>query len=216
MSDGTVAVVDIDGTLVDSNYHHALAWYRALRGAGLTVPLWRIHRSIGMGGDKLVAALAGEEAERILGDDLRARQGELFGAMIGEVAPLPGAREAVTALAGRARAVILASSARGEEAEHYVGLLGIGDVVDGWTTSADVDATKPDPELVTVAMGMGGGAPAVMIGDATWDVFAAARAGIPAHCVLTGGFGRDELYAAGAASIHAILAELTAAVLPLL
>ncbi len=204
----TLVILDIDGTLVDSNYHHALAWHRALRDVGVTVPVWRIHRSIGMGGDKIVAELAGDDVERRVGDEVRETQGRIFASVIDEVAPLPGAHDAVRAFAAATRGVVLASSARADEAEHYIDLLEIGDVVTGWTSSADVDATKPDPDLVQTACAKGGGAPALMVGDATWDVVAATRAGIPTRCVLTGGFGRDELLGAGAVSVHVGLDEL--------
>ena len=95
------AILDIDGTLVDSNYQHALAWYRAFRDHGIVLPLWRIHRHIGMGGDQLVAALAGEGFDREQGDDVRAAEKALYMALIDEVRPLEGARELVV-LAQRA------------------------------------------------------------------------------------------------------------------
>src|SRR6478609_8929889 len=86
------AILDIDGTLVDTNYHHAVAWFRAFRQHGLVLPLWRIHRHIGMGGDQLVAALAGEGFDREQGDDVRTAETVLYMELIGEVQPLPGAR----------------------------------------------------------------------------------------------------------------------------
>src|SRR4051812_22716477 len=86
------AILDIDGTLVDTNYHHALAWYRAFRAYGFVLPLWRVHRHIGMGGDQLVAALAGEGFDREHGDDVRAAEKVLYMQLIGEVQPLTGAR----------------------------------------------------------------------------------------------------------------------------
>ena len=78
------ALVDIDGTLVDSNYHHALCWFRAFREHELTIPLWRLHRHVGMGGDKYVAAVCDEDVEARLGDSLRARWEELFDTVINE------------------------------------------------------------------------------------------------------------------------------------
>lgn len=198
-----LAIVDIDGTLVDSNYHHAVAWHRAFLRAGVAVPAWRIHRAVGMGGDRIVAALAGDEAERRVGDVVRAAQARMFRDMMDDVMPLPGARAAVELLSQTMRCVVLASSAPADEVERHVEALGIGDAVDGWTTAADVDATKPSPELLDVACRIGGGPPAVMIGDATWDVIAARRAGMPAHGVLTGGYSANELVAAGAEAVHA-------------
>ena len=88
-----IAVLDVDGTLVDSNYQHALTWYRALRSLGETFPVWRLHRLIGMGGDHLVGEIGDEELEQRIGDEARKRQGDLVGELIGEMAPLPGARD---------------------------------------------------------------------------------------------------------------------------
>lgn len=195
------AIVDIDGTLVDSNYQHAMAWFRAFADVGITVEVRSVHRLVGMGGDKLVAAAAGDAAERDHGDEVRARHRDLFDEMIGEVAPLPGARRLVKTLAECSRGVVLASSARAEEAEHYLDLLGVRDDVLAWTTSADVDDTKPDPDLLAAALRICG-RPAVMIGDSTWDCVAAKRALLPAVAVLTGGYGRDELTRAGAVAVH--------------
>src|SRR4051794_41892001 len=101
MAEPTIAVLDVDGTLVDSNYQHALAWYRALRSMGETFPVWRIHRLIGMGGDQLVLSLGGEELEQRIGEEARKRQGEEGDELIGEVAPLPGARDLLLAVQGR-------------------------------------------------------------------------------------------------------------------
>src|SRR3954467_5086474 len=92
MPEPTIAVLDVDGTLVDSNYQHALAWYRALRSVGETFPIWRLHRLVGMGGDNLVLALGGEELDERIGEEARKRQAEEVDALIDEVAPLPGAR----------------------------------------------------------------------------------------------------------------------------
>ncbi|HST42605.1 MAG TPA: HAD family hydrolase, partial [Conexibacter sp.] len=86
-------LLDVDGTLVDSNYLHAIAWQRAFRGVGLELPAWRLLREVGKGGDKYVAAAAGEQVEREHGDEVRALHGDHFGELIDEVRPLPGARD---------------------------------------------------------------------------------------------------------------------------
>jgi beta-phosphoglucomutase-like phosphatase (HAD superfamily) len=104
-----VAILDIDGTLVDTNYHHALAWYRAFRRNGIALPVWRIHRHIGMGGDQLVAALAGDEVEEERGDSIREAEGELYMELIDEIEPIDGARELVEELKRRGHVVVLAS-----------------------------------------------------------------------------------------------------------
>jgi HAD superfamily hydrolase (TIGR01509 family) len=201
----SAAILDIDGTLVDTNYQHALAWYRAFRRNGVLLPIWRIHRQIGMGGDQLVGALCGEETERDKGERLRSAEKELYTEMIDEVEPLHGARELIEDLKGRGHAVVLASSAREDEVEHYLELLGARDLADGWTTSEDVEATKPEPDLIQAAIEKAGAGEAVMVGDSTWDCRAAERAGIPTIAVLTGGFSEQELIEAGATTcFHSI------------
>ena len=103
------AILDIDGTLVDTNYHHALAWYRAFRQHGELLPIWRIHRHIGMGGDQLVESLCGEQVERDKGDDIRAAEKVLYMELIDEVEPFDGARELIQELKEAGPTVVLAS-----------------------------------------------------------------------------------------------------------
>ena len=203
-----VAILDVDGTLVDTNYHHALAWYRAFVRHGVTLPLWRIHRHMGMGGDQLIESLAGEEVEREKGDAIRASEKELYTELIDEVKPLPDARRLIEVLKERGHAVVLASSAKDEEVDHYLDLLDARELADDWTSSGDVEATKPNPELVEVALEKAGGGKAVMIGDSTWDCLAAKRAGVETVAVLTGGFSDRELLDAGAACVYESMGEL--------
>jgi len=204
----TAAILDIDGTLVDTNYHHTIAWYRAFRGHGVTPETWRIHRHIGMGGDQLVGAVAGDGVEERCGDDIRELEGDLYMAMIDEVRPFDGARELIAELREVADSVVLASSAKAHEVDHYLDLLDARELATEWTTSADVDATKPEPDLVHVAMEKVGAESGLMIGDTRWDCRAAARAGIPAVAVLTGGLGEDELRGAGAVDVFEDPTEL--------
>ena len=202
------AILDIDGTLVDTNFHHAIAWYRAFRQHEELLPIWRIHRHIGMGGDQLVEALCGKEVEESRGDEIRAAEAVLYFALIEEVQPLHGARDLIVDLQERDHAVVLASSAAEHEVDHYLDLLDTREVVDGWTTAADVEATKPEPDLVQAAVKKAGGGEAVMVGDTTWDCEAAERAGVPTVAVLTGGFSEAELRDAGAVAIYRSLDEL--------
>jgi HAD superfamily hydrolase (TIGR01549 family) len=202
------AILDVDGTLVDTNYQHAIAWYRAFRAHDVTLPLYRIHRHIGMGSDQLVPALAGEDFDREQGDDVRARESDLYMELIDEVRPLAGARELLEALKKRGHRLVLASSAKAHEVEHYLDLLDARDLADGWTTSADVERTKPEPDLVAAAIEQAGGGPAVMVGDSTWDCEAARRAGVDALAVLTGGFSEEDLREAGAVAVFERLDEL--------
>ena len=207
------AILDVDGTLVDTNYHHAIAWYRAFRSRGATFPLWRIHRHIGMGGDQLVAALAGDDFEEEHGDEVRDAEAQRYMDLIGEVAPLPGARDLIERLHGEGHTVVLASSAKAEEVDHYLDLLDARELTQSWTTSADVEETKPAPDLVEVALKKAGNDDgAVMVGDSTFDCEAARRADVPTVGVLTGGFSREELLDAGAAAVfespEQLLAEI--------
>jgi HAD superfamily hydrolase (TIGR01549 family) len=192
------AILDIDGTLVDTNYHHTIAWARAFRQHGIVLPLWRIHRHMGIGGDQLVARLTDDATEDEKGDDIRTAEKALYFALIEEVEPMEGSRELIADLKERGHSVVLASSAKESEVDHYLDLLDARDLADDWTTSADVDATKPEPDLVKAAIEKAGGGEAVMVGDTTWDVEAAKRAGIDTIAVLTGGFSAAELEEAGA------------------
>ena len=204
-----VAILDIDGTLVDTNYHHAVAWFRAFRQHGVVLPVWRIHRHIGMGGDQLVAALTDERTDAEKGDDIRSAEKALYLAFIEEVEPMEGSRELISDLKEHGHTVVLASSAKQDEVDHYLDQLDAPELADAWTTSADVDATKPEPDLVRAALDKAAGdGDAVMVGDTTSDVEAAKRAGIETIAVRTGGFGRGELEEAGAAAVFDSVAEL--------
>jgi HAD superfamily hydrolase (TIGR01509 family) len=204
------AVLDIDGTLVDTNYHHALAWFRAFAHHDLILPIWRIHRHIGMGGDQMVTALCGEDVESRLGDDLRDAEGKEYAQLIGEVRPMEGSRELIVSLKDRGHVVVLASSAKEDEVEAYLDLLDAREIADAWTTSADVESTKPAPDLVRAAMARVHSDPAdaVMVGDTPWDVKAAAGADVQTLTVVTGGFSEAELREAGAAAVYESVAEL--------
>ena len=195
------AILDIDGTLVDTNYQHAIAWYRAFRQHRIVLPVWRIHRHIGMGGDQLVPAVCGEDAEQRHGDDIRAAEKGQYADLIGETAPFEGAAELLRTLKRRGHRLVLASSAKPDEVDHYLGLLDAGELADGWTTAADVAATKPQPDLVLAAVEKAGADQAVLVGDSTWDCEAAKRAGVPAVAILTGGFSEQELRDAGAVAV---------------
>jgi HAD superfamily hydrolase (TIGR01509 family) len=202
------AILDVDGTLVDTNYQHAIAWFRAFRQHGVVLPIWRIHRHIGMGGEQLVASLVSEAFDAEQGEDLRAAEKALYMSLIPEVEPLEGARELIADLRESGHAVVLASSAKPDEVDHYLELLDARSIVDGWTTSADVEATKPEPDLVAAAVEKAGGGKAVMVGDSTWDCESAKRAGVKTVGVLMGGFSERELLDAGAACVFDSLVSL--------
>jgi HAD superfamily hydrolase (TIGR01549 family) len=198
-------LLDVDGTLIDANYHHALAWYRAFRAHGIVLPMWRIHRHVGMGGDQLIPALAGDAVDEDALSDARKAE---YRKLIDEVSPLEGARELIEDLKERGRRVFLASSAPQDELDHYLDLLDARELVDGWTTDDDVEATKPEPDLVKAAREKAGGGDAVMVGDTPWDIEAARKAGLETATVITGGFSEQELREAGAAAVYDSLVEL--------
>ena len=202
------AILDVDGTLVDTNYHHALAWYRAFRTNGIVLPIWRLHRHVGMGGDQYVEAVAGVEVEERLGDRLREEWEQLFDGMIDEVEPLAGARALLEALKGRGRTVILASSAIEKHIDTFLDKLDVRDLVDAHTTKDDVEASKPEPDLIEAALEKADTREAVLLGDTPWDIEAARKAGIETVSVLTGGFSRAELLDAGAVLVFESLDEL--------
>lgn len=202
------AILDVDGTLVDNNYQHALAWHLALRRCDLPVAVWRVHRAVGLGSDRIVADLLGEDAEAEHGDRVREHETELFGSMIEQVAPIAGAAELVRDLEDEGREVVLASSGDREDVERQIAALGIDELVHGWTTSADVDASKPEPDLIEAALAKLTSDRAVMVGDTPYDVEAAARAGIETIAVLSGGFPKADLLEAGAVAIYESVAEL--------
>jgi HAD superfamily hydrolase (TIGR01549 family) len=205
-----VALLDIDGTLLDSTYHHALAWARAFAGVGHPVPVWKLHRHIGMGGDRLIPAVASDEIAERLGDELTERHTKAYDELIGETGLLPGAQDLLDGLRSTGLRVVLASSSQPQHARHALDLLDAADRTDAWTTSEDASESKPDPELLETALDRVGGSRAVMIGDATWDVYAANEAGIPTIGLLSGGFGEEELRAAGAVAVYQDPADLLA------
>jgi HAD superfamily hydrolase (TIGR01509 family) len=203
-------LLDVDGTLIDANYQHALAWYRAFRANGLVMPIWKIHRHVGMGGDQLVPALIGEEADAEKGEDIRETRKEIYEELIEEVAPLDGAHELIADLKERGRTAVLASSAPEKEIDHYLDLLEARDLADGWTTDDDVEATKPEPDLVRAALVMARTDEAVLVGDTPWDIESARKSGIETITVITGGYSEQELRDAGAVGVYESVQELRA------
>lgn len=201
-------IFDMDGTLVDSTYHHAITWQQALHDNGVDVETWRIHRSIGLGGDKIVTQVAGEEVEKAKGDEIRDRQSKLFAKVRDLVEPLPGAKELIEQLRGDFK-VVIGSSGEKQDVEKSLAIVGLKEEdVDGMTTSSDVEDSKPDPDIFGEACKKVDGASAIVVGDSVYDVVAAARAGFPCIGVLTGGFSEAELLESGAILVVESLTEL--------
>lgn len=201
-------VFDIDGTLLDSNYHHAIAWSRAFQRHDLAVSTWEIHRHIGMGGDRLVAAVAGDDAEARHGDDVRDAWEREFDAIAAETRPFAGARELLAELGRRGLQVVLASSGIPRHTERALDLLHADEHADASTTGEDAEASKPDPELLAEALGRVEAGAAFLVGDAVWDVLAANAQGLATVALLSGGYGRAELLEAGARAVYRDPADL--------
>jgi HAD superfamily hydrolase (TIGR01549 family) len=202
------AIFDVDGTLVDTNYQHAIAWFRAFRRYDITRPIWRIHRSIGMGGDMLVPEVAGKDVEESLGDTLRDAWVEEFDELIGEIQPFEGAHELLEEVKRRGFRLVLASSGKSQHVEAFLDLVDGKSLADDWTTSEDAENSKPEPDLLETALAKVDGATAVMVGDSTWDAVAASKLEVPTIAVRTGGFSVEELRAAGATHVYESLLEL--------
>jgi HAD superfamily hydrolase (TIGR01549 family) len=204
------AIFDVDGTLVDTNYQHALAWFRAFRRFGITRPLWRIHRGIGMGGDTFVPQIAGEQAEREHGDALREAWTEEFDRLIDEVQPFDATVSLLQEVKDRGFRLVLASSGKTRHVEAFLDLFDGRELAEAWTTSDDAEHSKPEPDIVQTALAKVEGASGVLVGDSVYDCAAAGRIGIPTLAVRTGGFSTDELLEAGAARVFDSLEELQA------
>ncbi|MDT7724502.1 MAG: hypothetical protein QOI21_1078 [Actinomycetota bacterium] len=207
------ALFDIDGTLVDSNYLHVHAWQRAFHAVGHPVDAWHIHRGIGMGASQLLTTLLGDAADE-LGDEVKKLHGDFYRQLSGLLRPFEHARDLVTTVAARGAAVVLATSAAPDELELLRATLDVERSVADITSSQDVDAAKPEPEIVEVALERAGVSAdeAVFVGDAVWDVIAAKRAGVPTIGLLSGGISAAELTDAGAVAVYddaaALLHEL--------
>lgn len=199
-SDTAAAVLfDIDGTLVDSNYHHVAAWSRAFFDIGMPVDAWRIHRSIGMDGSTLVSTLAdgADDAAKQRAKDLHSQYYKESASLL---RPLPGARGLLEAVEKLDVQVVLATSAPDDELAILRDVLECDHLVSAMTSSADVDTAKPQPDIINVALERAGveAAHAVFVGDAVWDVEACKRAGVVTIAVLSGGVSKCELEEAGA------------------
>jgi len=202
------AILDVDGTLVDTNYHHALAWSRAFRRYDVVVPIWRLHRGIGMGGDQFVTHVAGARVEHDIGDELRDAWAEEFEPMLEEIVPFEGVERLLLAIKERGLRLVLASSGKQEHVEAFLDLFDGRDVADGWITSDDVERSKPHPDLLQVALDRVGGTAGVMVGDSPWDCVAATKLGLPTVALRSGGFSADELRVAGAVAVFESLTDL--------
>ena len=200
---------DVDGTLVDSNYLHVVAWMAAFREIGHPVDGADIHRAIGMGSAQLLDALLGEKLAAEKGDLAKEEHKVCYRRSFEMLRPFEGARRLLRMVARRAD-VVLATSASEEEVEALRAALDADDAIGAVTGADDVAAAKPEPDLILVALQRAGVGPdrAVFVGDTVWDIEACGQAGVPCVAVLTGGIGAAELRQAGAIAVYASVADL--------
>jgi HAD superfamily hydrolase (TIGR01509 family) len=203
---------DIDGTLVDTTYLHAVCWAEALRDAGHHVPTAQVHHAIGMGGDELLDHLLGAERDSATDADLQQAHITLYKQYWGRLDPLPGAQELIRRCKSAGLLVVFASSASPEELEELKTVLNVDDAIDVATTSHDAEGAKPNPDILQVALERSGLSPdrAVFIGDAVWDGAAAGRAGITFVGVTCGGTPAQDLEGAGAVEVYRDPADVLA------
>ena len=196
-------LLDVDGTLVDSNDAHAAAWVEAFAEVGITVPFSDVRRCIGMGGDKLMPAVSGLTEDSPQGERISKRRGEIFtGLHLPRLQPFPGAGELVAELKARGLTTVAASSAQKDELRKLLRIANALSLLDGYTSSDDVEESKPDPDIVQAALKQAGAKPsqAFMVGDTPYDVEAARRAGVAAVAFRCGGWSDADL--SGAARIY--------------
>lgn len=190
---------DVDGTLVDSNYLHVHAWYRAFSDLRIPVQSWKIHRSIGMDGAKLLETLAAD-ADEDARKQLKELHTQYYQNTTSLLSPLPGAREILDRLDSLGLQVVLATSAPEDELATLRAVLDRDDLISAATSAEDVETAKPEPDLVEIALARANVGPqlAVFVGDAVWDARASVAAGVTCIGVLSGGVSRGELEQAGA------------------
>ena len=197
-----VVVLDLDGTLVDSVYQHVVAWHAAFHDVGLHVSAARIHETIGMGGDRLVAHVAGDPAEAAVGEDVRRLHDDYFRSYLRTVCALDGAADLVETLAGHGHRLVLASSSESDLVDDLLELVGVRHHLTAVVTGSDDAATKPAPDMVELAIERAGGGQAIVIGDAVWDVLSAEAAGVPCLGLRSGGVSAERLSSSGASQVY--------------
>jgi HAD superfamily hydrolase (TIGR01509 family) len=210
MSQKRGVLFDVDGTLVDTTYLHTVAWWETMRQHEHDIPMAEIHRAIGMGSDKLLEHLLGDQRDQDADEELSKAHSILYAAWWERLRPLPGAADLLRACAARGPAVVLASSAQAEELEKLRAVIDADDVITAATSSADAEQSKPAPDILEAALEQSGVDPkhSVFVGDAVWDVKAAAALDIPCIGLTCGGTSAAELMEAGAVATYATPAEL--------
>ena len=205
MAKGAV-LFDVDGTLVDTNYLHAVTWAEAFAAHGYDVPASRCHSLIGQGSERLCRSAIGRIDDAVID-----AHSDIYGAHLHRLRAFPGAADLLRRTKELDLSVVLATSASTHDARHLRAAIDADDVIDHVTTNDDVGDSKPDPDIVCTALDKAGvdAADAVFVGDTVWDVEAAARAGVPCICVLTGGIDESVLRRAGAVEVYRDVGELS-------
>ena len=190
---------DVDGTLVDTNHLHVVAWWHAFRAHGHTIPMRRLHATVGQGSDRFVETILGHPDE-----DVANAHTDFYGPFLHELAAFDRAADLLRATKRAGLAVVLATSASAKEAEHLRATLDADDVIDEVTSKDDVEESKPDPDIVHRALDKAGlrAADALFVGDTVWDVEAARRADLDCVAVLSGGICEHDLRDAGAVAVY--------------
>jgi len=208
----SIAVLDIDGTLVDSVYQHTVAWSRAFRQVGLDVATYRLHESIGLAADRLISRVAGDQAERALGEEIRGLHAQELDHLWSSVGLLPGADRLIEVLKQAGMLVVCATSASSSDAQRALDLVPGSWNLDALVTGDGDVESKPAPDLLDEAIARAGGRPGEMrglaLGDSPWDMAAGRRAGLVPGGVRTGGFGGPVLRDAGAEVVLESTAEV--------
>ena len=206
MSEKVQAVLlDIDGTLIDSNDAHAHAWVDVGREFGLDIEYERVRWLIGMGGDRVLPRLTGLEEESEQGAKVLERRGEIFrGRYLPQLRPTPGARELLEHLQAEGLTLVVATSASAKDLGPLLRQAGLELLIDDATNADEAEHSKPAPDIVEAALEKAGVPPghAVMLGDTPYDIEAAARAGVACIAVTSGGWSADELAAAAEVYAH--------------
>ncbi len=203
-----VVVLDVDGTLMDTNYLHTEAWARAFEEVGHRVPRVELHKQVGKGSDLLIGEFVEDEEMAAKIDELHS---EFYGELQEHGHPLPGAKELITSLLERGYEVWFVTSAKDEELEHHIGELEAEGEITGVVNSSDVENSKPAPDIFELTLEKADASPeeTVAVGDAIWDIESANGAGIQTVAVLTGGaFSEQELIEAGAVEVYEDCAAL--------
>jgi HAD superfamily hydrolase (TIGR01509 family) len=210
MTERIAVLFDVDGTLVDTTYLHAVTWWEAFRQYGHHVPMARIHRAIGMGSDKLLDHLLPSDRDRSVDGELQAAHVALYAPYWPRLRAFDGAAELLRSCADRGLRVVLASSASEREMRALRDALDADDVIAAATSATDAQESKPAPDILHIALQRAEVAPeaAVFVGDTVWDVLACKKAGLTCLAFLTGGTSREELHEAGAVEIYEGPAEL--------